>query len=101
MRIVSIGGNLAPSDPRAEFAAIGADTVLPRVANTTVVVETVNVEQASVVTVRATPRSNASFSQATASLTQVVSEDPLVSRWTANVPVNDGYSAIQVKVVRP
>jgi pantoate kinase len=98
---VSIGGTDASADPRAEFGSIGADVVLPRVANTTVVVETTNVEEASVVTVRATPRSNGNFSQATATVTEVVSADPLVVRWTANVPVNDGYSAIQVKVVRP
>ena len=101
VKIVSIGGNPAPADPQAGFGAIGADTVLPRVSSTTVVVETTNVEQASVVTVRATPRSNGNFSEATATVTQVVSEDPLVIRWTANVPVNDGYAAIQVKVVRP
>lgn len=101
VRIVSVGGNNAPADPRAEFGAIGADIVLPQVTNTTVVVETTNVEQASVVTVRATPRSDGDFTEATAAVTTVVSEDPLVVRWTANVPVKDGYSAIQVKVVRP
>ncbi len=101
VRVVSVGGNTASADPRAGFGAIGADVVLPRVSSTTVVVETTNVEQASVVTVRATPRSNGNFTQADASVTTVVSEDPLVLRWTANVPVQDGYSAIQVKVVRP
>ena len=101
VRIVSIGGTPAPADPRAGFGAIGADTVLPRVTNTTVVVETTNVEQASVVTVRATPRSDGNFTEATAAVTQVVSQDPLVVRWTANVAVKDGYAAIQVKVVRP
>jgi plastocyanin len=101
VKIVSIGGNLTPVDPRAEFGAIGADTILPRVTSTTVVVETTNVEQASVVTVRATPRSDGNFTEAKASVTEVVSEDPLVVRWTANVPVKDGYAAIQVKVVRP
>jgi hypothetical protein len=101
VKVVSIGGNAAPADPLAGFGAVGADVVLPRVANTTVVVETTNVEEASVVTVRATPRSNGNFTQADASVTTVVSEDPLVLRWTANVPVQDGYSAIQVKVVRP
>jgi hypothetical protein len=101
VKIVSIGGKVAPADPRAEFAAIGADLVLPRVTNTTVVVETTNLERASVVTVRATPRSDGNFTQANAAVTSVVSEDPLVLRWTANVPVKDGYAAIQVKVVRP
>ena len=101
VRIVSISGNPAPADPRAGFGAIGADVVLPRVTNTTVVVETTNVEDASVITVRATPRSNGNFTESTNAVRQIVSEDPLVIRWTANVPVSDGYSAIQVKVVRP
>lgn len=101
IRVVSIGGNNAPADPRAAFGAFGADVALPQVTNTTVVVETTNVEQASVVTVRATPRSHGNFTEATAAVTSVVTEDPLVVRWTANVPVKGGYSAIQVKVVRP
>ncbi len=104
VRIVSIQGNAAPADPRAEFGAIGADLVLPRVTNVTVVVETSYVEYegaASQVTVRATPRSNGSFTEAAATLTQVLNEDQMVARWTAKVPVSDGYSAIQVKVVRP
>lgn len=101
VRIVSIGGSATPADPRAGFNAIGADIVLPKVSTTTVVVETTNVEEASVVTVRATPRSNGDFKTAPATVTEVVSEDPKVLRWTANVPVNAGYSAVQVKVVRP
>ena len=104
VKIVSIGGRPSTADPRAGFGSIGADTVLPRVSNVTVVVETTNVETnttATTITVRATPRSNGSFTQAAAALTQVINQDPLVARWTANVPVQDGYSAIQVKVVRP
>ena len=108
VKIVSIGGNPAPTDPRAEFGAIGADLVLPQITNVTVVVETTYVEwttnvtlRASVITVRATPRSDGNYTEATAALTTVVSEDPPVARWTANVPVRDGYAAIQVKVVRP
>ena len=101
-RIVSIGGTSVTTDPRAGFGAIAADVAMPRVSSTTVIVETTNAEQASVVSVRATPRSNGNFSEVTATpLLPVISEDPLVIRWTANVPVNDGYSAIQVKVVRP
>ena len=101
VRIVSIGGKSAPADPRAEFGAFGADVVLPQITNVTVVVETTVAESDSTVSVRATPRSNGNFSERIASLTQVVSEDPKVIRWTANVPVSDGYAAIQVKVVRP
>lgn len=101
VRIISIAGNAPPPDPRAEFGAVGADIVLPRVTGTTLVIETSNIEQASVVTARYTPRADGDYTEATATVTQVVSEDPLVLRWTANVPVRDGYGAIQVKVVRP
>ena len=102
VKIVSVGGNLAPLDPRAGFGPIGADIVLPRITNTTVVVETVWVEPASVVKVRVTPRADGDFTETLAYLTQVISEDPKVIRWTAtNAPVSDGYAAIQVRVVRP
>lgn len=101
IRVVSIQDIPASADPRAEIGALGADTVLPQITSATVVVETTNVEKASTVKVRATPRSNGTFSETEAAMTTVVSEDPLVLRWTANVPVMDGYSAIQAKVVRP
>lgn len=101
VRVVSIGGNPAPADPRAGFGAVGADVVLPWVSATTVVIETTNVEQASVVTARYTPRANGNFLEAKAGVPEVISEDPLVLRWTANIAVQDGYGAIQVKVVRP
>lgn len=101
VKIVSVGNQNAPADPRAEFAAIGADLVLPQVSTSEVVVETTNVEQASTVKVRVTPRSNGNYTLTQATLDQVVTEDPLVIRWKANVPVNNGYSALQVHVVRP
>lgn len=100
-RIVSIGAIAAPADPRASFGTSGADVTLPRVSTTPVIVETINAEDASLVTVRVAPRANGDCTVTTATLTQTVSTSPLVLRWTANVPVNDGYSAIQVKVVRP
>lgn len=99
--IESISGQLAPLDPRAGFGAVGADIVLPQITNTIVKVVTTNVEPASVVLVRVIPRANASFTQTSAILDTVLSADPQVIRWTANVPVNNGYSAMQVHVVRP
>lgn len=101
VKIVSIGGQAAPVDPRAAFGAVGADVTLPQVATTAVVVETTNVEQASVVKIRTTPRANGNYTETAAAVDQVVSSDPLVIRWIANVSVTNGYSAIQVKVVRP
>lgn len=100
-RIVSIGAVGAPADPRASFGTYGADVTLPQVASTTVVVETTKAESASTVKVRVTPRANGNFIETTATLTATNSDSPLVLRWTANIPVNPGYSAVQVKVVRP
>ena len=101
VRIVSVGGLPSPNDPRAGFNAVGADVALPRIATTPVLVETTNVEQASAVRIRVTPRANGDYTETTAAVTDVISTTPLVIRWTANVPINDGYSAIQAKVVRP
>ena len=101
VKIVSIGSQIAPTDPRAEFGVIGADVTLPQVTTTPVIVETSNVERASAVTVRVTPRSDGNFTETTATVSATVSENPLVLRWTANVPVKNGYAAMQVKVVRP
>ncbi len=100
-RIVSIGAVAAPGDPRASFGTYGPDVTLPQVSTTPVIIETTNAETASTVKVRVTPRANGSYTETTATLTQTNSTSPLVLRWTANVPVNNGYSAVQVKVVRP
>jgi len=101
VRIVTIGGETVPADPRAQFGAAGADTTIAQTSTTPVVVETTNVEEAAQVFIRVTPRSNATFTRTQASSHEVVSPDPLVIRWTANVPVQAGYSAVQVHVVRP
>jgi len=101
VKIISIGDKNAPLDPRAEFGTYGADVVLPEVSSTQVVVETTNVEEASQVVVRVTPRFNANYSDVNAVVESVESEDPLVIRWIADLPVNVGYSAVQVKVLRP
>ncbi|MCU0779915.1 MAG: hypothetical protein MUF04_02305 [Akkermansiaceae bacterium] len=101
VKIVSVGNVNAPADPRASFGSAGADVALPQTSSTQAIIETKNVEQASVVKVRVTPRSNADATVITAALQSVVSTDPLVIRWTATLPVNTGYSALQVHVVRP
>jgi hypothetical protein len=101
VRIVSVGGQSAPADPRASFGTFGADVSLPLVTNTPVMVETRNIEQLSVVKVRGTPRSNGNFTEVDATLSSVVSEVPLVLRWSANLPVQAGYAAVQVRVIRP
>ena len=101
VRIVSVEGRNAPTDPRAAFGTAGADVALPALGSVQVVVETTDVEQASQVLVRGTPRSNGRYNEVGAGLPSLVSTNPLVIRWTANLPVQVGYSAVQVQVIRP
>lgn len=102
VKIVSIGGEVSPTDPRAAFGTFGADVALPQSSSITVIVETVNVESQSTVRVRITPRDthNAQIITATR-IDPPVSESPLTYHWSATVPTNLGYSAIQAHVVRP
>ncbi|MGB8169903.1 MAG: hypothetical protein WCF18_20540 [Chthoniobacteraceae bacterium] len=99
VKILSIGGTAAPTDPRASFGSAGADVALPEAATTQVLIETTNVEQAAQVQVRVAPRANANATVVNATVSTVIS--PTVVQWTATLPVNVGYSAVQVKVVRP
>jgi hypothetical protein len=99
VRIVSLGGVAAPADPRSGFGTIGADVSIPTATTTQAVIETTNVEQASQVKVRITPRDTYNFTEVDATYNTTVS--PGVLRWTATLPTNLGYSAVQVRVIRP
>ncbi|MBN8456810.1 MAG: hypothetical protein J0M04_03125 [Verrucomicrobia bacterium] len=101
VKVMSIGAVSAPADPRAAFGTYGPDVALPLTSSTQVVVETVNVEQASQVKVRITPRDSANFTVVDAVYSSTVSTEPLTIRWTATVPTNMGYSAVQAHVIRP
>ncbi|MFC7338372.1 hypothetical protein ACFQY0_14355 [Haloferula chungangensis] len=101
VEVVSIGGVAAPADPRAAFGATGADVALPETATTEIVIRTTNVEQAAAVNVRLTPRSGADSQVVSAVVSSVVSPTEPIIEWTADLPVNTGYSAVQVHVVRP
>jgi hypothetical protein len=99
--IKSISGVSAPADPRASFGTEGADVVVGEVDTVQVTIQTVGVEEASLVQVRLTPRSDANHVLIDAVVDTIVSTDPLIIEWTADVPVGNGYSAVQAKVVRP
>lgn len=101
VKIVSIGGQNIGPDPLASFGTYGADAVLPQTTSTQVLIETTNVEQASQLKVRGTLRSNGGYTEVNAAVSSVVSTTPLVIRWTATLPVQVGYAAVQVKVIRP
>jgi hypothetical protein len=101
VKVVSLGGVNAPADPKSGFGTIGADVAIPTTANTPAVIETTNVEQASQVKVRITPRDTYNYTEVNATYASTVSTSPLVIRWNATLPTNLGYSAVQVRVIRP
>lgn len=100
VKVLSVGDTNAPADPKAGFGTFGADVALPSASTTTVIIETTNVEAASTVKVRATPRSGANFSEVDATPT-IITNSPLVIHWTASVAVATGYNAVQARVIRP
>ncbi len=117
-KVLSIDNQLAPADPKASFGAATPDVALPLVNSATVIVETVNVEEASSVFVRIAPRNGMVVNEAgtdgvvravdkryaseiKAVVKQIVSTDPLTIHWEATVPTLMGYSAVQARVVRP
>lgn len=101
VEIVSIGGVAAPADPRASFGATGADVALAETTSAQIVIRTTNVEQASTVQVRLTPRSGANAQVIAAAVDSVVNPTGPVIEWVADLPVATGYSAVQVHVIRP
>lgn len=98
VRILSIGQIPVPLDPRAGFGAFGPDVALALTNRTFVSVETHNVETNSQVIVRLTPRTDDNFLEVNAGL---VGSSGGVAEWLAELPVKPGYSAVQVRVVRP
>jgi len=101
VEVISIGGVAAPADPRASFGTFGPDIAITEVTSTPIVIRTTNVEQASVVKVRVTPRTNANFTEVSATVSSVISPNPLVIDWAATLPVAPGSAAVQVRVIRP
>ena len=91
----------ATADPRAAFGTYGADVALPVATSSVVVVETKNVETASQVKVRITPRDTYDATEVAASVVATNNLSPLTLIWNATVPAQLGYSAVQVKVIRP
>jgi hypothetical protein len=108
-KILSINAASVPSDPKAAFGAYTPDVSLPSVSTVVVLIETINVEQASRVVVRATPQNGATVGnvpvhtapRVNATIKQVISENPLKIHWEATVPTLPGHSAIQARIVRP
>ena len=72
-------------------------------------VETVNVEEASKVIVRITPRNGmtvggvqqSNATEVNAVVKEVLATTPLTIRWEATVPTLPGSAALQARVIRP
>lgn len=101
VRILSIGTEDAPADPRSAFGAEAPDVSLPEVSSAEVILETIGVEQASQVEVRIAPRAGGAPTVVAASFVAQISTDPLTLHWSCGVPVMTGFSSIQAKVIRP
>ena len=109
-KMVSVGNANAPSDPKASFGTLAPDVALPESSNAEVIVETENVEAASQVIVRITPRNGMVLgSQIINDATEVTAvldtaftpPSPGILRWKATVPTLPGHSAVQARIIRP
>lgn len=108
-KIVSVNSVAAPTDPKAAFGSYSPDVALPLVSQVEVIVETVNVEAASQVFIRITPRNGMTVAgtqktdatEISAVVDQEVSTNPLKLRWKATLPTLMGHSALQARVIRP
>jgi hypothetical protein len=103
-RIVSVGGKMIPADPRASFGNVPADIQLAEEElseqnRTLVLIETANVSDASAVTLVATKRTGGDRVVLEAER-DATFEDPVLDRWTVELPANIGYTALQVRVDR-
>lgn len=108
-KILSVNSVNVAADPKAAFGSYSPDVALPLVSQVEVIVETVNVESASQVFVRITPRNGMTVAgtaktdatEIAAVVDQEVSTNPLKLRWKATLPTLMGHSALQARVIRP
>ena len=108
-KILSVNSVQAPADPKASFGSFTPDVALPLVSQVEVIVETENVENASKVFVRITPRNGMTVggtaktdaTEVAAVVDQQISTSPLKLRWKATLPTLMGHSAIQARIIRP
>lgn len=108
-KILSVNSMQVPADPKASFGSFTPDVALPLVSQVEVIVETENVETASQVFVRITPRNGMTVSgtaktnatEVAAVVDEQIGTNPLKLRWKATLPTLMGHSAIQARIIRP
>ena len=109
-KVLSINTVSVPNDPKASFGTNAPDVAIPLVNSAEVIVETENVEQASQVIIRITPRNGTTVGaqirndavEVTAVLDATFTPpSPGILRWKATVPTLTGYSAVQARIIRP
>ncbi|MGJ8726418.1 MAG: hypothetical protein ACSHYB_17860 [Roseibacillus sp.] len=101
--LISLEGVMAPSDPRAgvDGESFGPDFIAGNSPTAEAVIETTNLPQDGTVQIRVNRRTNGDYQTVQATFHSQISADPLVLRWVADVPITDGYSAIQVRIATP
>jgi hypothetical protein len=97
VRVLSVGGVPAPTDPHASFFYTLQDVSLSSVLPQTVVVEARNMPVNWNVLVRAVPKYGPDFSV----LVTYVSGNETLSTWQADLTFPNGFSAIQVRASAP
>lgn len=108
-RIISINGNSAPIDPKANLGGGPPDVSIPVAEDVIVLVETKYVEDESRVFVRISPRNgkftngarDSGVKEVQAILKEKMSAENGVAIWSASIKVLPGYSSVQARVVRP
>ena len=99
-RVVSVGTQSVPADPRAVLDATGADLVFTNASQSTVVIETRNLPTNSTVNVAIKPR-NSVIGFPIMTTARYVSGDAILAMWqvTTNLPL--GHCVIQARAVGP
>jgi len=96
-RIVSVDGNVAPNDPRANLNAPDADVIFPTGGPVEIVVEINNMPLDATVSLRVVPvRGDAISAVATH-----IQGNASSSTWGATIDVPNGHAAIQARAVAP
>lgn len=98
VRIVSVSGQIAPTDPRASLDFPGADVTVPDDGAQLVVIDALYVPMDWTVRVRAVPKGR---TDSPAVYAAPISGDETHSTWQATLPLLSGFTVLQVRAEKP
>jgi len=96
-RIISVGGQPAPTDPRASLDFPGADVTVPSGGAQLAVIETRNVPLDWSVVVKVVPKQGYDDLIRAA----YISGDDTLATWNATLPLSSGFTVVQVRASKP